>query len=504
MVGANPTAASDRRPAGQSEPDVGLRRGRGPLRHRRDPAGVVPAAPSASRSALPYLLGPIAAVVIGGASLTGGLASPLSTWVAAFFLAGLEPDDAGDGPADRAPVRGVRSRHHRRHVGVGRPHHPGCRARPSGAQANGGRRDTDRQHFQRRDAIEKGGTRIAGPSESTDGECHRPNGRGNMKRIKIIGIVATLAMVAAACSNGGDAGSAPAADRRCSDGSIRRRERAVGAVRREHERRPGAGDEGHGAGRLTCRTSSWPRSPARTRTSTRRRSTRRSSAGTRRSATPAPVATSSWATPTAAGSNVWRQVTRMEAILQALTYPEIGKMIFTDAQWNPDPAVAANDIRFLIQAGVSFIIGYPDQGTNIADADPGSEGRRDPVLHVLGGLGRTARSGGRARPRSGLPHGGRRGPLRARQELRRGDQRRASASGDGRPHGRHAGQRAVPRVAAAATCRRRLNPSIKTLGPADTYWVERRWRSRRSTAGSRRTRTSRGTPTSTPMGSTPP
>ncbi len=37
----------------------------------------------------PYLLGPIAAVVIGGASLTGGLASPLSTWVAAFFLASL-------------------------------------------------------------------------------------------------------------------------------------------------------------------------------------------------------------------------------------------------------------------------------------------------------------------------------------------------------------------------------------------------------------------------------
>jgi len=36
-----------------------------------------------------YLLGPIAAVVIGGASLTGGLASPLSTWTAAFFLAGL-------------------------------------------------------------------------------------------------------------------------------------------------------------------------------------------------------------------------------------------------------------------------------------------------------------------------------------------------------------------------------------------------------------------------------
>lgn len=37
----------------------------------------------------PYLLGPIAAVVIGGASLTGGLASPLATFTAAIFLTGL-------------------------------------------------------------------------------------------------------------------------------------------------------------------------------------------------------------------------------------------------------------------------------------------------------------------------------------------------------------------------------------------------------------------------------
>ena len=34
----------------------------------------------------PYLLAPIAVVVIGGASLTGGLASTVSTWGAAFFL----------------------------------------------------------------------------------------------------------------------------------------------------------------------------------------------------------------------------------------------------------------------------------------------------------------------------------------------------------------------------------------------------------------------------------
>ena len=33
-----------------------------------------------------YLLGPVAAVVLGGAALSGGLASPSSTWAAAFFV----------------------------------------------------------------------------------------------------------------------------------------------------------------------------------------------------------------------------------------------------------------------------------------------------------------------------------------------------------------------------------------------------------------------------------
>lgn len=68
------------------------------------------------------------------------------------------------------------------------------------------------------------------------------------------------------------------------------------------------------------------------------------------------------------GLNVWRQVTRMEAILQALTYEDIGTMVFTDAQWAEDPAVPANDIRFLIEREVDFIIGYPDWGVALADA----------------------------------------------------------------------------------------------------------------------------------------
>jgi ribose transport system substrate-binding protein len=66
--------------------------------------------------------------------------------------------------------------------------------------------------------------------------------------------------------------------------------------------------------------------------------------------------------------NVWRAVSHMEAILQALTYPEIGTIVSTEADFNPDPAVHANDIRFLIGRGVDFIVGYPDMGVAIADA----------------------------------------------------------------------------------------------------------------------------------------
>lgn len=66
--------------------------------------------------------------------------------------------------------------------------------------------------------------------------------------------------------------------------------------------------------------------------------------------------------------NVWRAVSKMEAVLQALTYEDIGTIVATAANFNPDPAVHANDIRFLINRGVDFIVGYPDMGIAIADA----------------------------------------------------------------------------------------------------------------------------------------
>ena len=65
--------------------------------------------------------------------------------------------------------------------------------------------------------------------------------------------------------------------------------------------------------------------------------------------------------------NVWRAVSHMEAILQALTYPEIGAIVSTEANFDPDPAVAENDIRFLINRGVDFIVGYPDIGVGLKE-----------------------------------------------------------------------------------------------------------------------------------------
>jgi ABC-type sugar transport system substrate-binding protein len=60
------------------------------------------------------------------------------------------------------------------------------------------------------------------------------------------------------------------------------------------------------------------------------------------------------------GENVWREVTHMEMILQALTYPEIGRIIYTTAQFDTQKAIS--DFRSLIAQEVDVIIGFPDAG----------------------------------------------------------------------------------------------------------------------------------------------
>jgi ribose transport system substrate-binding protein len=83
--------------------------------------------------------------------------------------------------------------------------------------------------------------------------------------------------------------------------------------------------------------------------------------------------------------NVWRGVSHMEAILQALTYPEIGTIVSTAANFDPDPAVHENGIRFLVQRGVDFIVGYPDFGVALAGVISEAEAAGIPYLSFSAG-----------------------------------------------------------------------------------------------------------------------
>ena len=168
------------------------------------------------------------------------------------------------------------------------------------------------------------------------------------------------------------------------------------------------------------------------------------------------------------GLNVWRQVTRMEAILQALTYPDIGKIIFTDAQWNEDPTVAANDIRFLIQAGVDFIIGYPDQGTNIADAILEAKDAGIPYsTYSAGWVGLPGQDGALVPGEDYLTVVG--------EDLCALGDSFAAVINDGVGEGKVGLLGGTPGNALSTGWQQcyeeALGGSIETVGPADTYWV---------------------------------
>jgi hypothetical protein len=75
----------------------------------------------------------------------------------------------------------------------------------------------------------------------------------------------------------------------------------------------------------------------------------------------------------------------MEAILQALTYPEIGTIVMRDAQWSTDPAVPIGDINYMVERGVTFIIGYPDWGSALGDAIKAAEAAGIPYMSYSAG-----------------------------------------------------------------------------------------------------------------------
>jgi len=61
------------------------------------------------------------------------------------------------------------------------------------------------------------------------------------------------------------------------------------------------------------------------------------------------------------GENVWRQVTKMEFIMEALTYPEIKKIIYTSGR--ADPTKSISDLRSLIAQKVDIIVVFADAST---------------------------------------------------------------------------------------------------------------------------------------------
>jgi ribose transport system substrate-binding protein len=58
------------------------------------------------------------------------------------------------------------------------------------------------------------------------------------------------------------------------------------------------------------------------------------------------------------GENVYRQMSKMEFILQALTYPQVGKIIYNSAHLDFNQAFA--DWKAAIAQGVDLIVTYPD------------------------------------------------------------------------------------------------------------------------------------------------
>src|SRR5581483_7556935 len=60
------------------------------------------------------------------------------------------------------------------------------------------------------------------------------------------------------------------------------------------------------------------------------------------------------------GENIYRQMSKMEFILQALTYPQIGKILYMSAHSDLNQALA--DFRSVIAQKVSLIVTYPDFG----------------------------------------------------------------------------------------------------------------------------------------------
>jgi ABC-type sugar transport system substrate-binding protein len=84
------------------------------------------------------------------------------------------------------------------------------------------------------------------------------------------------------------------------------------------------------------------------------------------------------------GQNQWRKMAKMEIILQALTYPQIGKIIYTDAQG--DLAKFQSNIRSLAAQGAKAIVSYNDFGSAALPAFKAAQQQGAKVSVYVGGV----------------------------------------------------------------------------------------------------------------------
>ena len=95
------------------------------------------------------------------------------------------------------------------------------------------------------------------------------------------------------------------------------------------------------------------------------------------------------------GENVYRQMSKMEFILQALTYPEVGKIIYRSAHSDLNQGIA--DFKAAIAQHVSLIVTLSGLRRRDVAGHEGGDRRRNP--------GRDVRLGLRHRSRQELPDG---------------------------------------------------------------------------------------------------
>ena len=185
------------------------------------------------------------------------------------------------------------------------------------------------------------------------------------------------------------------------------------------------------------------------------------------------------------GGNVARQLFKMEFILQALTYPEIGEIVYTDA--NLDTQKAISDVRSMAAQGVDIIVSYPDAGEALL-----------PAYRAASGAGLAGRAvGQRQHRRAGhrLPDVQRDRPVQPRAGVRRGAER-GSCPTAGRSRS-SAGRPATPsRRRGRSASERRSTPTSRS-SPPPTPTGRGRERSRRRAGSSASTPTSTGGATTT-------